>query len=32
MQPGNIAYQDGQFVITCPPHVAIKLRRVNGKA
>lgn len=32
MQPGTIAYQDGEFVITCPPHVAIKLRRVFGGA
>ncbi len=30
MKPGTIRIEDGQFLIDCPPHVAIKLRRVFG--
>ncbi len=30
MRAGTIKIQDGQFHIECPPHVAIKLRRVFG--
>jgi SNF2 family DNA or RNA helicase len=30
MHPGTIRIADKEFVIDCPPHVAIKLRRVFG--
>jgi SNF2 family DNA or RNA helicase len=30
MKPGTIRIDDGKFLIDCPPHVAIKLRRVFG--